>query len=73
MQGEPLGDEIPHDERCTRDRHEALKRDERKFRRATRFLGVQSPGKESERELRNCRSCGSTLSAPPTPPRRRRR
>ncbi len=56
--------EVAHDERCTREGHEALKRDARKFREATRFLGVQSPNSESERELRNCRACGSTLTAP---------
>ena len=48
---------------CTREDHEQMKRDERTFRRGTRFLGVQGASKRGT-ELRNCTRCGSTLTAP---------
>ena len=56
---------------CTSEEHEALKRNSRAFRRATRFLGVQGEGKRHE--LRNCTRCGSTLTAPARKPGKSRR
>ena len=52
------------EESCTREGHEELKRNKRKFRRATSLVGVHAKGKPAEHELRNCRSCGSTLTLP---------
>ena len=56
---------------CTREEHEQLKRNARAFRRATRYVGVQGEGSQSE--LRNCTRCGSTLTAPGRKPGKARR
>ena len=47
---------------CTRERHEALKRDPTAFRKATRLVGIQTDGFKVPVELRNCLRCGSTLA-----------